>query len=169
MNDCTLYVGLDYHQSSVQVCAMDVSGKVLWFDATKRVEWNTCCGRGVDQGGQPAIACDVDRSRTAFDSDGYDLESAGAQAVGQRKTEVCGDCCGGQPLGSLALPSDAAEPVGCMIAVLTLGAARGMGIRSMWIKGTKIRDTEISDMEIRDMESRRMNQDIQKEPTTASC
>ncbi len=29
MNDCTLYVGLDYHQSSVQVCAMDVSGNVL--------------------------------------------------------------------------------------------------------------------------------------------
>lgn len=29
MNDCTLYVGLDYHQSSVQVCAMDASGNVL--------------------------------------------------------------------------------------------------------------------------------------------
>ncbi|GJM26416.1 MAG: hypothetical protein DHS20C16_28310 [Phycisphaerae bacterium] len=26
MKDCTLYVGLDYHQSSVQVCAMDASG-----------------------------------------------------------------------------------------------------------------------------------------------
>lgn len=29
MKDCTVYVGLDYHQSSVQVCAMDASGKLL--------------------------------------------------------------------------------------------------------------------------------------------
>ena len=29
MKDCTLYVGLDYHQSSVQVCAMAGSGKLL--------------------------------------------------------------------------------------------------------------------------------------------
>ena len=29
MASLTLFVGLDYHQSSVQVCAMDASGKVL--------------------------------------------------------------------------------------------------------------------------------------------
>ena len=29
MNDCTVFVGLDYHQDSVQVCVMDRPGRVL--------------------------------------------------------------------------------------------------------------------------------------------
>lgn len=32
MNDCTVFVGLDYHQDSVQVCVMDRPGRVLRND-----------------------------------------------------------------------------------------------------------------------------------------
>ena len=50
MNDSTVFVGLDYHQASVQVCVMDRSGNVL-FNRLCSNDWRAIvraaesCGR----------------------------------------------------------------------------------------------------------------------------
>jgi len=52
MDDCTVFVGLDYHQSSVQVCVMDRQGEVL-LNRACRNDW-PCIVRAVLRCGCPA-------------------------------------------------------------------------------------------------------------------
>ncbi len=52
MDDCTVFVGLDYHQSSVQVCVMDRQGEVL-LNRACRNNW-PCIVRAVLRCGCPA-------------------------------------------------------------------------------------------------------------------
>jgi len=52
MKDCTVFVGLDYHQSSVQVCVMNSQGEVL-LNRACRNDW-PCIAQAVLRCGCPA-------------------------------------------------------------------------------------------------------------------
>ena len=51
MDNCTVFVGLDYHQTAVQVCAMDRAGKVV-LNRRCRNDWQAIV-KAVESHGQP--------------------------------------------------------------------------------------------------------------------
>jgi transposase len=55
MNDCTVFVGLDYHQASVQVCVLDESGRVM-LNRACRNDWRAIVSAVEFQGRPRRVA-----------------------------------------------------------------------------------------------------------------
>ena len=95
----------------------------------ERLDGRAAGGRRSHQGGQPPVAGDVDRGGPSADSSAAALAEAGRSVGRIWQAELRRGGGGGEPLGAVALSSDATRATGGLVAAGRMGEATLPGLR----------------------------------------